>query len=221
MRTGIVLLAIPLLLLPVAARAQWRAGVTGGAAYNVFSMDRQYMTDYRLEGRWGASAGVVCQYDFNDWLAVRADLNWTQKNYRKHRMVLKDMDYHYRNDYLQLPVTASFSFGGEKLRGFCNLGVYAGLWLGSHRAGSDYNNFGGYAYAFSEQVAFDPEVDQRWDFGPAGGLGVQYRIASHWAVMLEARYYYSLVSTVKQYMRVQDYRYNTTAAIQLGVQYIF
>ena len=120
------------LLTALTVQAQWRVGVTGGADYNVFSMDKQYMTDYKIDGRWGATVGVSGQYDVNEWLGVRADLNWTQKNYRKRRVVLYDTDYKLRNNYIQLPVMASFSFGSEKLRGFCNLGVYGGYWLNGH-----------------------------------------------------------------------------------------
>ena len=220
MKTRILLLCLALLF-PMAARAQWRVGATGGAGYNFFSMDRQYLDDYRISGLWGGTAGISAQYDFNSWLAVRADLNWTQKNYRKYRHVLSDMDYRYRNDYLQLPVMASLSAGGSFLRGFCNLGVYAGYWLAGLREGNDYNSFGSYAMTFEEKIVFNPESDQRWDFGLAGGLGLEYRITAHWALQAEVRCYYSTVSTVKQYMRVKDYRYNTTLATQLGVFYLF
>ena len=69
------------------ASAQWKIGVTAGADYNVYNMDLQYMTDYKLDGRWGATLGITGQYDINSWLGVRADLNWTQKNYRHYRVV--------------------------------------------------------------------------------------------------------------------------------------
>ncbi|MBO4476503.1 MAG: PorT family protein [Bacteroidales bacterium] len=209
------------LLMPFAAHAQWRVGVTGGADYNLYSMDKQYMTDFRIDGMWGATAGISGQYDIADWLAVRADLNWTQKNYRKHRVVLSQIDYRYRNDYLQLPVMASFSAGGTRLRGFCNLGVYAGYWLAGRLGGSDFNNFGDYVMDINESIVFNPESDQRLDFGPVGGLGLEYRLGPHWAAQAELRCYYSTVSTSRQYMRVRDYRYNTTMAAQLGVFYIF
>ena len=203
------------------ASAQWRVGITGGADYNMFSMDKQYMTDYDINGRWGVTLGVSGQYDFNNWLGVRADLNWTQKNYRKHRIIVSYMDYKLQNDYLQLPVMATFSVGGQKLRGFCNLGVYGGYWLSSHRQGSDFNNFTNYKTSFDEKVAFNSEVDQRFDFGFVDGLGLEYRINPRWAVQAEARYYYSTISTTKQYMRVKDYRYNSTTAIQIGAYYAF
>ena len=74
-----------MLLTVLTASAQWRIGVTTGADYNVHSMDLQYMNDFSLEGRWGATLGVTGQYDVTDWLGVRADLNWSQKNYRQYR----------------------------------------------------------------------------------------------------------------------------------------
>ena len=38
---------------------------------------------------------------------------------------------------------------------------------------------------------------------------------------VEARCYYSFISTVKQYMDIKDYRYNTTIGLQAGFSYIF
>ena len=221
MRNRLLLLGMAFLL-PLTLQAQWRVGATAGAGYNLFSMDKQYLADYQIGGRWGTTAGVSVQYDINDWLGVRANLNWTQKNYRKYRIVLYEMDYMYQNDYLQLPVMASFYVGGGKrLRGIFNLGVYAGYWLDSYRKGSDLNSFDGYMTYFHEKITFNAESDQRLDFGLLGGAGVEYRIATHWSLQAEACCYYSTVSTTRQYMRVKDYRYNTTIAAQLGVFYLF
>ena len=44
-------------------------------------------------------------------------------------------DYKYVNNYLQLPVMGSFSFGGQKVRGFFNAGIYGGYWLNSKPQG--------------------------------------------------------------------------------------
>ena len=193
----------------VMAQAQWRVGVTGGAAYNVFNMDQQYMTDYKVDGRWGVTLGITGQYNVTDWLGVRADLNWTQKNYRHSRVVYSDVDYKLT------------SFGGERLRGFCNLGVYGAYWLNSHRKGSDWNSFADRVTLFDEKVDFYDKRDQRWDCGLVGGVGLEYLITRHWAAQAEVRHYYSTTSTTKQYMRNKDYRYHSTTAIQLGINYIF
>lgn len=209
------------LMLPTLAFAQWRVGVNGGATYNHFTISKHYMTDYQWDDRWGATLGVMGQYDVNDWLGIRAELDWTQKNYRHHRQVNQLMDYKYVNNYLQLPVMASFSFGGQKLRGFCNAGIYGGYWLTSGREGFETNTFTDRVYEFSEDISFNSERDQRLDFGFLGGLGLEYRFAKHWAAQVELRYYYSCVSQQKDYMHVKDPRYNSTLALQAGFWYCF
>ena len=123
------------LMLPTLVFAQWRVGANVGLSYNHPTIDKQYMTDLVYKDRCGLSFGLMGQYDFNDWLGVRAELDWVQKNYRQTRNVAENQDYKFTNDYLLMPVMASFSFGGEKLRGFCNVGVYGGYWLNSHRKG--------------------------------------------------------------------------------------
>lgn len=209
------------LVLPSLAFAQWRVGVNGGATYNHSTISKHYMTDYQWKDRWGVTLGVMGQYDINDWLGVRAELDWTQKNYRLTRQILSNLDYKYVNNYLQLPVMASFSFGGKQLRGFCNAGVYGGYWLTSGREGTDFNNSSEKVYEFSEDIKFNSERDQRFDFGFVGGIGLEYRFCQRWAAQVEMRYYYSTVSTQKDYMRLSDPRYNSTLGVQAGLWYSF
>lgn len=215
--------AFMLFSLPQALHAQWKVGVNAGATYNLYSLDKQFMTDYRYDGVWGLTLGVASQYSFTEWLGLKAGLNIAQRNYRHTRNAYADrLDCLYRNDYLLLPFTADFSFGGRSLRGFLDLGVYGGYWLSGHRSGKEYTSFGETPQTFSEDIVFLAEKDQRWDFGYAGGIGLEWRFAPHWAVQAEALGYYSVVSSVKQYMaQVKDYRYNTTPGLQAGVYYIF
>lgn len=215
-----ILLSVAFLMLTMVAHAQWRVGATFGATSNHYRMDRQYMSDYRVNDRWGVTLGITGQYDFNSWLGVRADLNWTQKNHRMLRDRVQ-MDYKYTNNYLQLPVMASFSFGGQKLRGFCNLGVYGGYWLTSNYDGVDYTTLNYTSYQVKGHVDFNDDRDQRWDCGLVGGIGMEYRFAHHWGAQVEVRYYYSTTSVQKQYMSVKDYRYNSTLALQTGISYFF
>lgn len=215
------LFTILALMLPSLGFAQWRVGVNGGADNNHFIIDKHYQTDYVYDDRWGVTLGVMGQYDVNDWLGIRAELDWTQKNYRHHRQENQLMDYKYVNNYLQLPVMASFSFGGQKLRVFCNAGIYGGYWLTSGREGFETNTFTERVYEFSEDISFNSERDQRLDFGFLAGLGLEYRFAKHWAAQVELRYYYSCVSQQKDYMHVKDPRYNSTLALQAGFWYCF
>ena len=209
------------LLTAIVAHAQWRVGATTGGDYNFYSMNKQYMTDLEVQGDLGLTAGVSGQYNFYDWLGVRVDLNYTQKNYQLHRTMLDKFEYFYRNDYLQLPMMAAFSFGGKRLRGVCNLGFYTGCWFNSHREGTDFNSFSERYVDFNEDVEFNRDRDQLFDAGLLAGAGLEYRMGKNWAIQFEARYYHGLTSTTKQYMRVKDYRYNSTLAFQVGVYYVF
>ena len=211
-----------LFLLPGKVQAQWRVGASGGATYNWHSVDMQYQVDNRIAGAWGWSAALFTQYNFKDWVGLRAEVEAMERNYRFYRTgAYAGTNYTYYNTYVQLPVMAQFSFGGSVVRGFVNAGVYAGYWAASRQKGSFYDPLSYNTYPVDEPYVFQSDKDQRGDFGLAGGLGLECRVAEHWAIHLEGRCYYSFISTVKQYMLVKDYRYNTTLGIQAGFCYIF
>ena len=215
----ILLLALATLA-TLQAAAQWRIGAHVGGMYNHYVIDKHYFDDYQYKDRWSVGFGLMGQYDIFDWLGVRAELDYVQKNHQVQRTLLP-VDYSITNTYLQLPVMASFSFGGQKLRGFCNVGAYGGYWLDSRMKGVVYNNLSEKTTDVDQKIQFDSERDQRFDFGFLGGIGMEYRFASHWAAQAEMRYYYSIVSTQKDYMRVKDPKYNSTLALQAGVCYFF
>ena len=201
--------------------AQWRVGVSAGGDYNLYSINTQYQIDYQYKGMWGASASIFAQYDFLDWLGLRWELEMVQKNHRFSRTLYSGTNYNTWNTYLQLPVMAQMSFGGKKVRGFVNAGVYAGCWVDSYLKGHIYNTLTDKTEDLNQPYDFYSKRDQRVDFGLAGGLGIEYRITDHWAIHAEGRCYYSFISCAKQYMRIKDYRYNTTLCMQIGCSYIF
>lgn len=204
------------------AHAQWRAGITMGGAWNHYSIDKHYMTDLHYKGLWGGTFGVSGQCNLNNWLAVRTDVNITEKNHRQYRTSeMSGTNYDTKNIYLQMPVMASFSFGAEKLRGFLNLGVYGGYWLKSHQKGTFMNRYSYETYEIDESVDFNSDRDQRLDCGFVGGIGVECRFARKWAAQVETRCYYSTTSTQKDYMQLKDPKYNTTIGLQAAIYYIF
>ena len=208
----------------MAAGGTWRLGVNGGATWNHYSIDKQYMTDYRFPDGWGGTAGIYAQYNFFDWLGLRACAYYAQRNYRHTRAQYSGvLNVRYENNYMLFPVTVDFSFGGKKVRGYVDLGVYGGAWLASHRRGKDYVSVGGTgSYEFSEPVVFNAQRDERGDFGYTGGVGILYQFHPHWMMQVEAVCYYSVVSSTKQYMKhVKDYRYHTTVGMQAGISYVF
>ena len=216
MRHLILILSI---LSSVASFAQWRVGLTVGPDFNQYSVDNQYQYDWSYSTRIGLMAGVTAQYAFSDWLAVRAEADYIHKNHRQHRSSpIGANSYYYRNDYVQVPLMASFSFGGERLRGFTNAGIYAGYWFHSSVSGSQ--AMSGVAYQIDQHVEFNKELDNRFCFGYVGGIGMEYRFSPKIVGQVEARCYYDVTSQVSQYQNVKDHRYNTTLGIHLTAFYI-
>lgn len=213
-------------IMPAVAE-NWRTGVTFGYLHNELSYDRMYMVDWHCKGEKGITAGMMGQYDFNDWLSVRTDVNWTEKNYRLYRTgEMEGSNYRTTNGYLQIPVMASMSFGGNRLRGFMNLGLYAGWHLTSHRKGtmtSIHNQIQGldnYVYDIDEDC-FNRNRDRRFEWGIAGGAGIDWRFKPNWGAQLEGRCYYSLLSTEKSKGEAMTPRYNTTLGLQAAIYYCF
>lgn len=207
--------------------------MTGGATLNHYTIDKHYMEDWHYDDGWGATIGIMGQYDFLKWkkwqLGFRTELNWTQKDHKAYRNLLsegedKAVDYTFYNNYLQLPVMASINFGG-KWKGFIDLGFYGAYWLTNNAKGhSSYgSSTSGIRTLLTEErkVAFDGKRDQRYDFGLIGGIGGEWQFALHLSVHLELRYYRGLISTQKDYMQIKDPRYNDTFALQAGLSYIF
>lgn len=230
MRIKPILLFALLLITTQGVHAQWRIGASAGADYNWYSINTQYQTDFRYDGAFGWSAAVFGQYNFLEWLGLRAEVEAMERNHRFYRTgSFGGTNLIYRNTYVQVPVLAQFSFGpsayqGEAvrgLRGFVNIGCYAGYWATGWQKGTWYDTFSEEMMNINSPYQFQEEKDQRADFGLAGGLGLEYRFSEHWAMHLEGRCYYSFLSTVKPYMRIKDNRYNTTVGLQAGFSYIF
>lgn len=203
--------------------AQWRIGITGGATYNHYTIDNHYMSDWHYKGAWGGTAGLMGQYDFNDWFGVRVDLNWTMKNHQQYRTMIST-DYETWNNYIQLPVMASFNFGSQRVVGFLTVGVYGGYWLNSWNHGTQ-QFMASNTISDTYKNEFVEERDQRFDCGFVGGIGIEWRfkiLKQNWAwQIIETRIYYSAKSTQKDYMKINDPKYNTTLALQSGLCYFF
>ncbi|WP_212001618.1 porin family protein [Chitinophaga sp. HK235] len=229
-----VLLFAPLLLFFQSALAQFEVGVTGGYVNNYLHTSAGYRAFTQYHQRSGFMAGLVLQYHFNNWLAVQIEPSYIQKNYEQRRDHFFDGIYQINsNGYLQLPLMAHFSFGGEKLKGFVNTGGYAARWVTARVKGAMGNVFdnspdippnqqpSGYfqynlLYQYDQKYTFDSRRDRRMEWGLVAGGGVEYLLQESCRLFVEARYYYGLSDQQKNYMLDQVPRYNDTYVIQAG-----
>ena len=208
----------------VEANAQWAVGAKFGPTWT--TADRSYTgrIDETYSPLVGMDAGFLTRYNFNEWLAVRADLSIMLRSHRmdRHLNYLDPVYTEYRNIYAMLPVMADFSFGGEKLRGHLLCGGFAGYWLQADQNGKTYWMTDYYVYFndFDEKREFNNE-DQHFTAGVVGGIGLSFEATSHETFFLESLYYYDLVSYHKGYTHLNDPRYLNTLSVSIGCYYKF
>ncbi|GHT01188.1 hypothetical protein AGMMS49525_01250 [Bacteroidia bacterium] len=193
-------------------------GVVGGYVHNSLTTS----TGYRAFTEYGAgesfTLGIVGRYTFNNWLAVQAEPSLIQKNFswgRTEGSLTPEIHENRTNNYLQLPVMAHFSFGGQQLKGFLNLGGFAGYQVSANREGVAAN-----LYSYDEPFEFDSTRDNRLECGLLAGIGLEYDTKG-FTFFAEGRYEYGISDLQKKYMIQQIPRYNNTYVMQAGVMYNF
>lgn len=216
----IILFALLLGMTTEGVYAQWAVGIKGGV--NSTSVDRSNAgrIDETYSSLRGFDLGIQGHYSFNDWLALRVDLDYMTRSHRMDRnlTLVNSLFMEYSNSYLMLPVLADFSFGGNKLRGHLLCGGFAGYWLTAHRKGVTFGITG--FLDVDEDLEFNDDT-QRLTAGLAAGVSLSYDINSWLGVNLDALYYYDLVSYRKGYEHLNDPRYLSTLTFDLGVYYKF
>jgi hypothetical protein len=231
---------IPALLILILAcircSAQFSAGIEGGYNKNYLvtnNSNRAFTNYFPLNG---FNVGIPVQYQFTEWFAIATDPSFIQKNYRQERSSFFQGVYQNNyNSYLQLPLTGRILFGGERLKGFIDAGIYGSYWLSGKIKGVnanildlttnntatnsifDYQN----RYGYNEKYIFDKKKDNRLEYGWIAGLGAGYDITTRYHVFAEARLMYAFTDQQKNYMTNQVPRYNSTYGINAGIMYHF
>lgn len=209
-----------------AAHAQWSAGIGLGASRNTLHTESGYAYDRHYASAWAPAFGVSVRYDFTGWFGLQSGVSVLLKNYGIERSGTYARNrYKCTNTFLDVPVMARFSFGGERLRGYVLAGGYMGAWLRSHVSGRQIGvydhviDYGG--QKVDETVKFDSRRDNRFDAGLCGGAGVEYGFGGRLTVFVESRYYYGLTDLQKGYMGRRMPRYNNTLTLSAGIFYSF
>ena len=189
----------------------------------------------------GGSIGMPIIYKVNDWFSMEANPTFIEKNYSMKRTgyytgVYRDT----KNTYFQVPLMGQFSFGGEKLKGYLDLGVYAAYWSSSQITGAMPNilnqpQYGTYinnsntfsstifqdynAYNFDEPYQFNSNVDNRLELGVIIGVGLSYQLKENGKLFIETKYIDATTDQQKKYQQGLVPKYNETYSFSVG--YLF
>ncbi|MCQ2261409.1 MAG: PorT family protein [Bacteroidales bacterium] len=208
--------------------AQWNVGFTVGCSSNQYDYDTQWAYRLRYENRWGYTAEIPVSYSVNEWLKITSGIAYVEKGFFVENLTtLNDFlnpnhdsgnEIERRDCHLSVPVSAEFSFGNDRWRGFCCLGGYASYLMASYFEGYALSLSGSFE-PFHEKRSFDSEVDNRFELGVVGGAGASYKFSEGWLCVISAKYYYALTDQHKDYQRLRFPAYNRTLAFQIGLVY--
>lgn len=167
-------------------------GVHGGAVVSTtfFKPTVSYMSPFSKGCVIGGEAGLVFRYSEQRCCGLQLELNYLQRGWaEKGANDLGSANYMRKLHYLELPMLMHLYFGKPSFRGYVNLGPQIGYCIKEEMLGEQ-NPAGGEQYK---------PIDNRFDWGVAGGLGCYYRTANAGVYQLDVRVGYSLGSVFRNH----------------------
>lgn len=173
---------------------QIRIGLYGGPDRCYRNISTLYDYEHYRYPSCGGMVGVNVQYNFNDWLGLRADLNMQKRNYQETFWQKKE-EWEVKNTYYSLPITASFFKRYKNIEGYFNAGGYIAYW-----GNKEIKETQKYSYLSGEIVEdqnFFTEADRRFDAGVTCFAGARWYIYKDISLNLEGQWYHGMVNNHK------------------------
>lgn len=156
----------------------------------------------------GLTVRYTCEKYFNSICALVAEVNYVQAGWREDILTAEDMpvvnpltgqpeQYERRLNYLQVPMMARMGWGRERkgFQFFVQVGPQIGLFL-SDKATANFDlasrNQADRIGAQRDAAQDSLPIQRKFDYGIAGGLGLEYSHPKVGHFILEGRYYYGL-----------------------------
>lgn len=181
-------------------------GVNAGYIMSNVGFTPKVTQDSHTGMTFGLSMRYTCEKYFTTICSIAAELNYARIGWKERLLTASDqpvvnavtgLPESYQRDinYIQLPIFAHLSWGREKkgMQFFFKAGPQFGYMLGE----STKTNFNfadrNTADRSNQTCAQDTmAVENKFDYGIAAGLGVEYSIPRVGHFLLEGRYYYGL-----------------------------
>lgn len=201
------------IFLPFIAKAQvgeyrtdFAVGVNGG-----YILSNVGFTPDVAQGMLGGmTAGVTfrytCEKYFKSICAIVAEVNIAQVGWKEDILGLENQPLYYEGSnealyyerkmtYLQIPILARLGWGRERkgLQGFFQIGPQIGIFMSESTHTNLVEGYAPTETRSSNIVAQETmPVEKKFDYGIAGGAGIEFSVPKVGHFLLEGRYYYGL-----------------------------
>ena len=190
-------------------RTDFAVGVNGG-----YVMDKvSFQPDVPQNMMGGLTGGLTLRYTcekyFKSICAIVAEVNYAQMGWKEN---IEDIDnqpvyyvddteklnplyYERRINYVQVPVMARMGWGRERkgFQGFFQIGPQIGIYMSESTSTNVVEGYGTQTPRSSVVVAQEKmPVEKTFDYGIAGGAGIEFSNPKMGHILLEGRYYFGL-----------------------------
>lgn len=202
-------------------RHNFAIGINGGANYSTVS----FQPTIKQNGLLGITGGVTARYISEKYFAMicgaQLELNFSQRGWDEKfdpEQGFSSEDSYVRTlNYLEIPFLAHLAFGKDRgVQFFINLGPQIGFLLSENekREGS----WKTANRAPNEQ--YGKRIENKFDYGIAGGGGLEIRTKRAGNFLLEGRYYFGLADFYKT-RKKDDFSRAAHNTISIKLTYLF
>jgi len=188
-------------------------GLHGGALFSMtlFTPQVEGATNWVDRTLLSGNGGLVYRYIGHKCCGFQVELNYMQRGWREKA----DVDgvavrYQRRLNYIEMPFLAHIYFGKKAVRGFVNLGPQIGLCFLDQESGTKHPY---------KQEQYKP-LDNKVDWGVAGGLGMLVRTRGAGTFQLEARFDYSFGDYFKNH-KTDFFSHSNPINLSVNIGYLW
>ena len=204
------------MLVPLAVKAQvgeyrtdFAVGVNGGYMMNKISFQPDVSQDMMGGLTGGLTLRYTCEKYFKSICAIVAEVNYAQMGWKESIEDINNQPIYYWDDtdkqnplyyerrinYIQIPLMGRLGWGCERkgLQGFFQIGPQVGIYLSESTNTNIVAGQGTQTSRASVVVAQENmPVENKFDYGIAGGAGIEFSLPNMGHLLLEGRYYFGL-----------------------------
>lgn len=188
---GFVFAALPSLHAQVGElRQNFALGVNGGVNLNSVSFSPSVKQKNLMGITGGVTARYISERYFKMICGAQIEVNFSQHGWDEYYKDYPNLGYTRTMNYVEIPFLAHLAFGKERgMQFFIHAGPQIGFFLSDK-----YTITGDWSELANTNIVteqHDKSVDNKFDYGIAGGAGVELRTKAG-NFILEGRYYYAL-----------------------------
>lgn len=203
-------------------RTDLAIGINGGFNMNRMSFSPSIKQTFKNGMTMGFTARYTCEKYFNMICAIQAELNYSQAGWKEDITTSTDT-YQRTIHYVQIPLLANLGFGRERggVKGFLVVGPQLSFCIGeSEKRGGEWSESTLALRPSGVIQQYSLKVQRKFEYGIAGGLGMDVSTKKGHHFIVEGRYFFGL-SDIFNNSKKDPFGRSANGTIFVKVSYLF